>query len=117
MAWLTGPFGPRPAAHFSPTLSLVGARVGLWIPAAINLSGAKNMGSVQLITTVIKFVVMAFMATVDLFYISSANFTPWNISGEAPSPRSAAASRLPCSATWAWKRVRWPPARYATPTE
>ena len=41
--------------------------VGLWIPAAINLSGVKNMGSVQVITTVIKFVALAFMATVGLF--------------------------------------------------
>src|SRR5215469_2099754 len=57
--------------------------VGLWIPAAINLSGAKNMGSVQLITTVLKFIALAFMSTVGLFYIKSANFTPWNISGES----------------------------------
>jgi APA family basic amino acid/polyamine antiporter len=57
--------------------------VGLWIPAAINLSGVKNMGSVQVITTVIKFAVLAFMATVGLFYISTANFTPWNVSGES----------------------------------
>src|SRR5512132_261698 len=57
--------------------------VGLWIPAAINLSGVKNMGSVQVGTTVVKFVVLAFMSTVGLFYIQSANFTPWNVSGEA----------------------------------
>jgi basic amino acid/polyamine antiporter, APA family len=56
--------------------------VGLWLPAAVNLSGVKNMGSVQVITTVIKFVAVAFIATVGLFYISSANFTPWNVSGE-----------------------------------
>ncbi len=57
--------------------------VGLWIPASINLSGVKNMGSVQVITTVIKFVALAFIATVGLFYIKSANFTPWNVSGES----------------------------------
>jgi basic amino acid/polyamine antiporter, APA family len=56
--------------------------VGLWIPAAINLSGVKNMGSIQVITTVIKFAALAFMATVGLFYIKSANFTPWNVSKE-----------------------------------
>jgi len=33
--------------------------IGLWVPAAINLSGVKNMGSVQAVTTVIKFVVRA----------------------------------------------------------
>ena len=57
--------------------------VGLWIPAVINLSGVKNMGSVQISTTVVKFVVLAFMSTVGLFYIKSANFTPWNVSGES----------------------------------
>jgi len=56
---------------------------GLWIPALINLTGTKNMGSVQVITTVIKFVALAFIAIVGLFYISSANFTPWNVSKES----------------------------------
>jgi APA family basic amino acid/polyamine antiporter len=57
--------------------------VGLWIPAAINLSGVKNMGSVQVATTILKFLGLAFISTVGLFYISSANFTPWNVSGES----------------------------------
>jgi len=56
--------------------------VGLWLPAAINLSGIKNMGSVQVWTTVMKFSALAFMSTVGLFFISTANFTPWNVSGE-----------------------------------
>src|SRR5580765_1661104 len=57
--------------------------VGLWIPALINLSGVKNMGAVQVITTVLKFVALAFMSTVGLFYITRANYTPWNVSGES----------------------------------
>jgi basic amino acid/polyamine antiporter, APA family len=57
--------------------------VGLWLPAAVNLSGVKNIGSVQVITTVIKFVAVAFIAIAGLFFISSANFTPWNVSGES----------------------------------
>jgi APA family basic amino acid/polyamine antiporter len=57
--------------------------VGLWLPAAINLSGVKNMGSVQVVTTIIKFVVLAFMSTVGLFFIESANYSPWNVSGES----------------------------------
>src|SRR4051794_6550744 len=55
--------------------------VGLWLPAAINLSGVKNIGSVQVWTTVVKFLAVGFMATVGLFFIKSANFTPWNVSG------------------------------------
>jgi APA family basic amino acid/polyamine antiporter len=56
---------------------------GLWIPAVINLSGVKNMGSVQVVTTVIKFAALAFVSIVGLFFISSANFTPWNASKES----------------------------------
>ena len=57
--------------------------VGLWLPAWVNLSGVKNMGIVQVVTTILKFVALAFMATVGLFFMSSANFTPWNVSGES----------------------------------
>ena len=56
---------------------------GLWIPAVINLSGVKNMGSVQAVTTVIKFAALVFISTVGLFFISGANFTPWNVSKES----------------------------------
>src|SRR5690242_18453649 len=56
--------------------------VGLWIPAIINLSGVKNMGSVQMVTTVLKFAALLFVSIVGLFYIKSANFTPWNVSGQ-----------------------------------
>ena len=56
--------------------------VGLWIPAIINLSGVKNMGSVQMVTTILKFAALLFMSIVGLFFIKRANFTPWNISGQ-----------------------------------
>ena len=57
--------------------------VWLWLPASVNLSGVKNIGSVQVVTTIIKFAVLAFMSTVGLFFIHAANFTPWNVSGES----------------------------------
>jgi APA family basic amino acid/polyamine antiporter len=56
--------------------------IGLWLPALVNLSGVKNMGIVQVVTTILKFAALAFMSTVGLFYINGANFTPWNVSGE-----------------------------------
>ena len=56
---------------------------GLWLPAAVNLSGVRNMGSVQVITTIIKFAALAFISIVGLFYIKSANFHPWNVSSES----------------------------------
>jgi len=55
--------------------------VGLWVPAMINLSGVKNMGLIQIVTTILKFFALLFMSTVGLFYIERANFTPWNVSG------------------------------------
>lgn len=57
--------------------------VGLWIPAIINLSGVKNMGSVQMVTTVLKFAALLFVSIVGLFYINTANYTPWNVSGQS----------------------------------
>ena len=64
-------------------ISVLLVLAGLWIPAVINLSGVKNMGSVQLVTTIVKFVALAFMSIAGLFYISSGNYTPWNVSGES----------------------------------
>jgi basic amino acid/polyamine antiporter, APA family len=61
--------------------SIIIALIGLWIPAAVNLTGVKNMGTVQVWTTVIKFIPLAIMATVGLLFISTANYTPWNVSG------------------------------------
>ncbi|HEX9092569.1 MAG TPA: amino acid permease, partial [Coriobacteriia bacterium] len=63
--------------------SIVIAMFGLWIPAAINLTGIRNMGSFQVVTTVLKFVPLLLMATVGLFFIKGANFTPWNTSGDS----------------------------------
>jgi APA family basic amino acid/polyamine antiporter len=55
--------------------------VGLWVPAWINLTGVKNMGLMQVVTTILKFFAVGFMAIVGLFYIDSANYHPFNVSG------------------------------------
>src|SRR5262245_59159550 len=57
--------------------------IGLWLPAFINLSGVRNMGSIQVVTTILKFFALAFMSTVGLFYIHGANYTPWNVSTQS----------------------------------
>ena len=61
--------------------SILIALVGLWIPAAVNLTGVRNMGQFQVVTTILKFVPLALMSTVGLFFINPANYTPWNVSG------------------------------------
>ena len=62
--------------------SVVLALIGLWVPAAINLGGVKAMGTVQLWTSILKFIPLVFMSTVGLFHMSSANFEVWNTSGD-----------------------------------
>ncbi|MFE1901304.1 APC family permease [Streptomyces yangpuensis] len=57
--------------------------VGLWLPALVNLVGVRQMGLVQVVTTVLKFAALAFMATVGLFFVDGANYSPANISGES----------------------------------
>ena len=63
--------------------SIVLVLIGLWVPAFVNLSGVKNMGAVQVLTTVLKFAALAFMSTIGLFFIKGANLTPWNVSGQS----------------------------------
>ena len=62
--------------------SIVIALLGLWIPAAVNLTGVRNVGAFQVWTTVLKFIPLVLMSTVGLFFIHSANFSPWNVSGD-----------------------------------
>jgi APA family basic amino acid/polyamine antiporter len=64
--------------------SIVLALIGLWLPAAINLRGVGAMGTVQLWTSVLKFIPLVFMSTVGLFFINTANFDVWNTSGASP---------------------------------
>lgn len=63
--------------------SILIALVGLWIPAGVNLAGVHNMGVFQVWTTVVKFIPLALMSTVGLFFITAGNFTPWNTSGDS----------------------------------
>jgi basic amino acid/polyamine antiporter, APA family len=82
--------------------------VGLWIPAFINLTGLKNMGWFQVATTITKFAALAFMSIVGLFYINTANYSPFNVSGH--SAISAVGSGMAIalfSSTWGWRRRPW----------
>ena len=61
--------------------SIALAIAGLWIPAIVNLSGVRNIGAAQLVTTVVKFIPLLFMATVGLLFIKAGNFGAFNASG------------------------------------
>jgi APA family basic amino acid/polyamine antiporter len=57
------------------------ALTGLWIPAAINLAGVRQMAWFQGLTVVLKFLPLALVAIVGWFFVESANFGPFNASG------------------------------------
>jgi len=57
------------------------AMFGLWIPAAINLFGVKQMALFQNVTVVLKFLPLLLVGTVGWFYVHAANFGPFNASG------------------------------------
>ncbi|MEW1959632.1 amino acid permease [Kineococcus sp. NPDC059986] len=60
--------------------SIVIALLGLWIPAVVNISGLRTMGATQVVTTILKFVPLVFMATVGLVFVKTANFGAFNSS-------------------------------------
>jgi basic amino acid/polyamine antiporter, APA family len=57
------------------------ALTGLWIPAVINLVGVRQMAVFQNITVVLKFLPLLAVATLGWFFVTSANFGPFNASG------------------------------------
>jgi APA family basic amino acid/polyamine antiporter len=61
--------------------SVVIALTGLWLPALVNLAGLRSIAAFQVVTTVLKFIPLLFMATVGLLFISSSNFGDFNASG------------------------------------
>ncbi len=67
-------------SHPSPWTNWGIALIGLWVPAAVNLAGVKNMAWFQNLTVVLKFLPLLFVATVGWFFVKSANFGPFNAS-------------------------------------
>lgn len=62
--------------------SILIALVGLWLPVLVNLRGARSLGQFQLVTTVLKFLPLAFLATVGLFFaFRLGNWPAWNPAG------------------------------------
>jgi basic amino acid/polyamine antiporter, APA family len=73
--------------------SIVIALAGLWIPAIVNLAGLRSIAWFELLTTVVKFIPLLFIATVGLFFVKTDNFGSFNASGgSSVSAISAAAA-------------------------
>ena len=74
--------------------SIVIALAGLWIPAIVNLAGLRSIAWFQILTTVIKFIPLLFIATVGLLFIKSANFGSFNASGGSSLSAISAAAAI-----------------------
>ena len=57
------------------------ALLGLWIPAAVNLVGVKQMAWLQNVSVVLKFLPLVVVGVVGWFFIRAQNFGPFNASG------------------------------------
>jgi APA family basic amino acid/polyamine antiporter len=57
------------------------ALLGLWVPAAVNLAGVRQMAWFQNLTVVLKFLPLLFVGVVGWFFVSGGNFGPFNASG------------------------------------
>ena len=57
------------------------ALVGLWVPAIVNLVGVRQMAWFQNITVVLKFLPLLFVGVVGWFFVTKADFGPFNASG------------------------------------
>ncbi|MGO9912420.1 MAG: APC family permease [Acidimicrobiales bacterium] len=57
------------------------ALCGLWIPAAVNLIGIRQMAWFQNITVVLKFLPLALVGLVGWFYVQAGHFGPFNATG------------------------------------
>ena len=57
------------------------AMFGLWVPAVINLVGVRQMAWFQNVTVVLKFLPLLFVGVIGWFFVTSANFGPFNATG------------------------------------
>ncbi|MFT4147929.1 MAG: amino acid permease [Micrococcaceae bacterium] len=67
----------------NPVGSIAIGLVGLWVPALICISGVKNMGKVQFVLTLMKYVPLLILSVVGIFHLKSANFGQFNPSGKS----------------------------------
>jgi APA family basic amino acid/polyamine antiporter len=57
------------------------AMAGLWIPAFVNLAGLRHMAWFQNVTVVLKYLPLLLVGIVGWFFVSAANYPPFNASG------------------------------------
>jgi len=75
------------------TNNLLGALVGIgliWLLTAVNIIGVREGAMVQMVTTVLKFVPLAVIGIVGLFFVKGGNYTPFAPHGTGSAISAAA---------------------------
>jgi|TARA_B100000315_G_scaffold251894_2_gene287563 APA family basic amino acid/polyamine antiporter len=83
-----------PAIEESPAVMASVALGAIWLLTAINVWGLREAAVVQTITTVLKVLPLLVFATIGLFWVDTAKFTPFNSSGESHLSAVAATAIL-----------------------
>lgn len=72
-----------PALAESSTLGILTGLGAIWLLTWVNTQGIRVAGAMQIVTTVLKIAPLIMIAIGGLFYLNTAHFTPFNLSGES----------------------------------
>lgn len=72
-----------PSLNGNPVASTITGLCAIWLLTWVNTKGVMASGKMQLVTTILKIIPLLAVSLVGIFFIRSANFTPFNISGES----------------------------------
>ena len=75
-------------------VAALAAVAAIWVCTLVNVMGVRQGGMVQLVTTIMKFIPLAGMAVIGLFYVHAHNFGPFNASGDSIYGAVTAAAAL-----------------------
>jgi APA family basic amino acid/polyamine antiporter len=83
-----------PALNAQPFLGAGTALAAIWLLTAVNISGVRPAGFVQLVTTVLKLLPLIAIIAVGPFFFDATHFQPFNASGQATLPAVSATVTL-----------------------
>lgn len=83
-----------PALGSNGLLASVVGIAAIWLLTLTNILGVRQGGQVQFVTTILKFVPLAVIGVVGLFFMKGENFTPFAPHGVLPGITAAAALTL-----------------------
>jgi basic amino acid/polyamine antiporter, APA family len=72
-----------PTVRSDSTVAALTAVSAIWLLTAVNAMGVRQGGMVQVVTTLVKFVPLAGIAIIGVFFIKSGNLSPFNVSGSS----------------------------------